>query len=118
MGDGFRQSLRDSFAVLEHNDERLLREVISHDDVVDRLEEDIKPFLIGVGQQQLTEEQAERETALIFVIANLEEIGDVIEKNRMTLAAKKIAGHHVSRQHACSEVPELHAKGPGTPQRA
>ena len=110
MGDVVIQSLRDSLAVLEHNDERLLREVIARDDVIDRLEEDIKQFLIGVGQQQLTEEQAERETALIFVIANLEEIGDVIEKNLMELAAKKIAGHHVFSQQGWSEIRELHAK--------
>ena len=110
MGDVVIQSLRDSLAVLEHNDERLLREVIARDDVIDRLEEDIKQFLIDVGQQQLTEEQAERETALIFVIANLEEIGDVIEKNLMELAAKKIAGHHVFSQQGWSEIRELHAK--------
>ena len=110
MGDVVLQSLRDSLTVLEHNDERLLREVIARDDLIDRLEEDIKQFLIGVGQQQLTEEQAERETALIFVIANLEEIGDVIEKNLMELAAKKIAGHHVFSQQGWSEIRELHAK--------
>ncbi len=110
MGDVVIQSLRDSLAVLEHNDERLMREVIARDDVIDRLEEDIKQFLIGVGQQQLTEEQAERETALIFVIANLEEIGDVIEKNLMELAAKKIAGHHVFSQQGWSEIRQLHAK--------
>jgi phosphate:Na+ symporter len=110
MGDVVLQSLRDSLAVLDHNDERLMHEVIARDDVIDRLEEDIKQFLIGVGQQQLTEEQAERETALIFVIANLEEIGDVIEKNLMELAAKKIAGHHVFSQQGWSEIRELHAK--------
>jgi phosphate:Na+ symporter len=110
MGDVVLQSLRDSLTVLERDDERLMREVISRDDVIDRLEEDIKQFLIGVGQQSLTEEQAERETALIFVIANLEEIGDVIEKNLMELAAKKIAGHHVFSQQGWSEIRELHAK--------
>jgi phosphate:Na+ symporter len=87
-----------------------MREVIARDDVIDRLEEDIKQFLISLGAQSLTEEQAERETALIFVIANLEEIGDVIEKNLMELAAKKIAGHHVFSQQGWSEIRELHAK--------
>ncbi len=110
LGDVVLQSLRDSLMVLEHDDERLLREVIARDDVIDRLEEDIKQFLIGLGQQSLTEEQAERETALIFVIANLEEIGDVIEKNLMELAAKKIAGHHVFSQQGWLEIRELHAK--------
>jgi phosphate:Na+ symporter len=110
MGDVVVQSLRDSLTVLERDDERLMREVIARDDVIDTLEEDIKQFLIGVGQQSLTEEQAERETGLIFVIANLEEIGDVIEKNLMELAAKKIAGHHVFSQQGWSEIRELHAK--------
>ena len=110
MGDIVLQSLRDSLVVLERSDERVMREVIARDDVIDRLEEDIKQFLIGVGQQELTEEQAERETALIFVIANLEEIGDVIEKNLMELAAKKIAGHHVFSQQGWAEIRELHAK--------
>ena len=110
MGDIVQQSLRDSLLVLERDDERLMREVIARDDVIDQLEEDIKQFLIRLGQQQLTEEQAERETALIFVIANLEEIGDVIEKNLMELAAKKIAGHHVFSHQGWSEIRQLHAK--------
>ena len=110
MGDVVLQSLRDSLTVLERNDERLMREVIARDDVIDRLEEDIKQFLIGLGQQSLTEEQAERETALIFVIANLEEIGDVVEKNLMELAAKKIEGHHVFSGQGWAEIRELHVK--------
>src|SRR5581483_10984011 len=57
----------------------------------------------------LTEEQAERETALIFVIANLEEIGDVIEKNLMELADKKIRGGHVFSQQGWMEIKDLHA---------
>ncbi|HEV8229133.1 MAG TPA: Na/Pi cotransporter family protein [Candidatus Limnocylindria bacterium] len=111
MGDVVLQSLRESVTVLERNDEALMREIISRDDVIDRLEEDIKQFLIRIaGSQALTEEQAERETALIFVIANLEEIGDVIEKNLMELAAKKIAGSHVFSQHGWSEIRDLHQK--------
>ena len=51
MGDVVVQSLRDSIIVLERDDERLMRDVISRDDVIDTLEEDIKQFLIGVGQQ-------------------------------------------------------------------
>ena len=54
MGDIVLQSLRDSLIVLERSDERLMHEVIARDDVIDRLEEDIKQFLIGLGQQSLT----------------------------------------------------------------
>jgi phosphate:Na+ symporter len=110
MGDVVVQSLRDSIAVLERDDEALMRQLIARDDVIDRLEEDIKQFLIKLGQEQLTEEQAERETALIFVIANLEEIGDVVEKNLMELAEKKLRGGHSFSQQGWNEIKDLHAK--------
>jgi len=110
MGDIVVQSLRDSITVLERNDEALMRQVIARDDVIDRLEEDIKQFLVQLGAQQLTEEQSERETALIFVIANLEEIGDVIEKNLIELADKKIRGGHVFSSQGWAEIKDVHAK--------
>ncbi len=110
MGDVVVSSLRESIEVFERDDEQLLRRLIARDDVIDRLEEDIKQFLIALGAQSLTEEQAERETALIFVIANLEEIGDVIEKNLMELAEKKIRGGHVFSRQGWAEVHDLHAK--------
>jgi phosphate:Na+ symporter len=110
MGDVVVQSLKDSVTVLEHNDEALMRQVIARDDVIDRLEEDIKQFLIKLGQLPLTEEQAERETALIFVIANLEEIGDVVEKNLMELAEKKLRGGHSFSQQGWGEIRDVFAK--------
>jgi phosphate:Na+ symporter len=87
-----------------------MRQVIRRDDVIDRLEEDIKQFLVKLGAQQLTEEQAERETALIFVIANLEEIGDVVEKGLMELAEKKIRGGHSFSQQGWGEIRDVHGK--------
>ena len=110
MGDVVLGSWRDSLEVFERGDEQLLRRVIARDDVIDRLEEDIKQFLIALGGQSLTEDQAERETALIFVIANLEEIGDVIEKNLMELAEKKIRGGHTFSHQGWAEIRDLHAK--------
>ena len=110
MGDVVVQSLRDSKTVLERNDEALMRQVIARDDVIDRLEEDIKQFLIQLSSHSLTEEQAERETALIFVIANLEEIGDVIDKNLMELAEKKIRQSHTFSQQGWAEIADVFDK--------
>jgi phosphate:Na+ symporter len=110
MGDVVVASLKDSIVVLERNDDALMRQVISRDDLIDRLEEDIKQFLVKLGAQQLTEEQAERETALIFVIANLEEIGDVVEKGLMELAEKKIRGGHSFSQQGWGEIRDVHGK--------
>ena len=110
MGDVVLQSLRETLLVLERNDAALMREVIGRDDLIDRLEEDIKQYLVKLREQSLTEDQAERETALIFVIVNLEEIGDVIDKNLMELAEKKMRGNHVFSAQGWREIAELHAK--------
>ena len=109
MGDVVLQSLRESLVVFERDDDALMREIIKRDDLIDRLEEDIKQYLVKLREHSLTPEQAERETALIFVIVNLEEIGDVIDKNLMELAEKKIRGHHVFSAEGWSEIAALHA---------
>ncbi len=110
MGDVVLQSLRETIAVFERNDEALMRQVVARDDLIDLLEEDIKQYVIKLREQGLTEEQAERETALIFVVVNLEEIGDVIDKNLMELAEKKISGHFTFSEAGRAEIAELHGK--------
>jgi phosphate:Na+ symporter len=110
MGDVVLQSLRETLVVLERNDAALMREIVARDDLIDRLEEDIKQYLVKLREHSLTEEQAERETALIFVIVNLEEIGDVIDKNLMELGEKKIRGNHVFSAQGWREIADLHAK--------
>jgi phosphate:Na+ symporter len=110
MGDVVLHSLRDTITVLERDDEALMREVIARDDLIDLLEEEIKQYLVKLREHALTEEQSQRETALIFVIVNLEEIGDVIDKNLMELAEKKIRGNHVFSAQGWQEIRDLHAK--------
>jgi len=109
MGDAVLQSLRDTIVVFERDDEQLMKEVIRRDDLIDRLEEDIKQYIVKLGEHALTEEQSERESALIFTVVNLEEIGDVIEKELMELAEKKIRGHYRFSPQGWKEIVDLHA---------
>jgi phosphate:Na+ symporter len=44
------------------------------------------------------------------VIVNLEEVGDVIDKNLLELAEKKIRGGHRFSEQGWSEIQDLHAK--------
>ena len=110
MGDVVVQSLRDTIRVFERNDDELRRELVKRDDQIDRLEEDIKQYLIKLSGRSLTEEQSDRETALLFIIVNLEEIGDVIDKDLLELAEKKIRGHHRFSEQGWAEIKDLHAK--------
>jgi phosphate:Na+ symporter len=110
MGDAVLQSLREAIVVFERDDEPLMKEVIRRDDLIDRLEEDIKQYVVKLGEQALTEEQSQRESALLFTVVNLEEIGDVIEKELMELAEKKIRGHYRFSPQGWQEIVDLHAK--------
>jgi len=110
LGDTVLQSLRDSIAVFERDDERLMKEIIRRDDLIDRLEEDIKQYVVKLREQSLTEEQSQRESALLFTVVNLEEIGDVIEKDLMELADKKMRGHYRFSAQGWAEIVDLHTK--------
>lgn len=110
MGDVVLQSVKETIRVFERDDDELMRELVKRDDQIDRLEEDIKQYLIKLSGRSLTEEQSDRETALLFIIVNLEEIGDVIEKDLLELAEKKIRGHHLFSEQGWAEIKDLHAK--------
>lgn len=110
MGDVVVRSLRDTMTVFERDDEPLMNEIIKRDDRIDRLEEDIKQYLTKLREQSLTEEQAERETALLFVVVDLEATGDVIDKQLMELAEKKIRGSHRFSKQGEHEIRDLHTK--------
>src|SRR5207237_3924382 len=91
MGDAVLQSLREAILVFAREDEQLMAEVVRRDDLIDRLEEDIKQYVVKLGEHALTEAQSERESALLFTVVNLEEIGDVIEEDLMALADETIS---------------------------
>ena len=110
MGDAVLQSLREAITVFERDDDQLMREVIRRDDLIDRLEEDIKQYVVKLGEKALTEEQSQRESALLFTVVNLEEIGDVIEKELMELAEKKIRGHYRFSAQGWQEIIDIHTK--------
>jgi phosphate:Na+ symporter len=104
------RSLRDVITVFERDDEALMKQIIKRDDQIDRLEEDIKQYLTRLREQALTEDQSERETALLFVVVDLEATGDVIDKQLMELAEKKIRGSHTFSKQGMAEIQDLHAK--------
>jgi phosphate:Na+ symporter len=110
MADLVVQSLKESLRVLERDDAELWKAVHARDDKIDRLEEDVKKYLTQLREQSLTPEQAERETALLFVVVDLEAIGDVIDKQLMELADKKMRGHHRFSEQGWREIADLHAK--------
>ena len=90
MGDVAQSMLRDAMVVLRTNDQELLEDVERRDDQLDYLEREIKIFLSRLGRETMSADLAQKEIALISFIGNLENIGDIIDKNLMELARKKL----------------------------
>jgi phosphate:Na+ symporter len=59
------------------------------DDQVDDLNAAIKDYLTQLDENLLTQEQKNRQIALLYIIADLEAIGDLIDKQCMRLARRK-----------------------------
>jgi phosphate:Na+ symporter len=90
MADVTQGMLRDVATVFRGDDQELLEDVERRDDQVDFLEREIKLFLARLERAAMGAELARKEIGLISVIGNLENIGDIIDKNLMELARKKL----------------------------
>lgn len=103
--------LRDSIEVLRHNDARLLEEIVHRDDQIDFLETEIKHYLTRLSESELTEELSRQEIGLLYVINDLEHIGDIISKSLLqSLARKKIDTQATFSGEGMGEICDLHAK--------
>jgi phosphate:Na+ symporter len=90
MADVAQGMLRDAMTVLRQANQELLEDVERRDDQLDYLEREIKIFLSRLGRETMSPDLAQKEIALISFIGNLENIGDIIDKNLMDLARKKL----------------------------
>lgn len=90
MGDEVKAMLEQTKRVFATNDPKLVRELEARDDVVDQLHEAIKLYLVGLTRNEMDDNESRRSIEILGFTTNLEHIGDVIDKNLMELASKKI----------------------------
>ena len=93
MGDIVEDMLRRSVPVLIAEDRRAVNDIIRRDDAVDVLHEAIKQYVTGITREELSIEDNQRASAILTFVINLEHIGDIVDKNLMELAQKKIKGN-------------------------
>ncbi|WDT75001.1 MAG: hypothetical protein MPW16_17270 [Candidatus Manganitrophus sp.] len=76
--------------IFTENDESLLEEIERQEEVVDHLNREIKLYLTRLSQNALTDDESDREIAILDLTKDLENIGDIIDKNLIELARKRI----------------------------
>jgi len=109
MSDIVRDMLANSLEALRSNVSAKVREVERTDDVVDRLHEAIKLYLTRLSQEELDDAESERNIEVLSFTTNLEHIGDIVDKNLMELAAKKIKKKANFSEAGLAELEAFHA---------
>jgi phosphate:Na+ symporter len=110
MGDIVETMLRQSMTALIADDRKLVGEIERMDNAVDRLHEAIKLYVTEVTRVNLDEAEGRRATDIITFTTNLEHIGDIIDKNLMELAGKKIKNKRKFSADGVAELTALHRR--------
>jgi len=118
MGDIVALMLTRGFSALRDGDRHLVHEVERMDDVIDRLQETIKLFLVAISREGLDEDESRRWQEIVSFSINLEHIGDVIDKSLMELAAKRIKHRLTFSPEGAAELDEIYSLVAGDLQYA
>ena len=108
IGDLVETMLRRTMTALMTDDRALVAEISSTDDAVDRLDEAVKLYLTKLTRESLGERDARRAMEIIAFSINLEHVGDIIDKNLMEVAAKKIKRKIVFSKEGAAELAAFH----------
>ena len=110
MGDEVKKMLQAAGTVLRSDDEALKKETEAADDIVDHLHEAIKLYLTKLNSEELDGHESGRCVEILNFTTNLEHIGDIIDKNLMELASKKIKQHTAFSTDGMAELEAFHRR--------
>ena len=81
------QNTRDAF---EHGDRKQIAQTRRMDDVLDKLNTAIKSYLASLDHEAMSDADHQRVEEILTFAHNLEYAGDIVEKNLMGLASKRL----------------------------
>jgi phosphate:Na+ symporter len=110
MGDLIESMLRQTKTALMSDDRKLPGDISKTDDAIDKLHEAVKLYVTQVTRESLDEADARRAMEIITFAINLEHVGDIIDKNLMELATKRLKQRlHFSKEGA-AELEAFHRR--------
>jgi phosphate:Na+ symporter len=108
MGDLIETMLRQAMTALLTNDRKLVADISRMDDSVDSLNEAVKLFVTRMTRDSLDDRDGYRAMEIISFSINLEHVGDIIDKNLMDLASKKIRRGITFSKEGEADLVEFH----------
>ncbi|HZK66409.1 MAG TPA: Na/Pi cotransporter family protein [Chloroflexota bacterium] len=110
MADDVQEMVVAILPLFRDNDPSGLDEISRRESQVDYLEEAIKGFLTRLSAQELSEDHSRKEVELIYMINELEHIGDIVDKSTAQMARQKIASGLSFSPQGMAELESLHQR--------
>jgi phosphate:Na+ symporter len=110
LGDIVERMLMQTLDVIRDDDRKLLKEVEQLDNSVDALHEAIKLYLTKVSRETLDTVDNQRLIDVITFTTNLEHVGDIVDKNLLELANKKIRNKLQFSSQGFAEICGMHTR--------
>lgn len=90
IADMTDQMLQTAWDALQKNETALVEKAKALDNVIDKLYKAVKAYAVSISQGNLTSEESKRHFQILTFATNLEHVGDIIDRNLLPLAEKKI----------------------------
>ncbi len=110
LSDTVEQMVEKSIHLFKGTNEKDIESLKAMDQVVDFLNRGIKLYLTKMSQADMTPEQVQKEFELLLRTNDLENIGDIIDKNILELVRKNMKKGYAFSAEGWSEIMTFHAK--------
>lgn len=110
LADVTETMLRRAIDTFEAKDGKQIEALSRLDDDIDSLHEAIKLYLTRLSRQSLSESESRRCIEIIQFTTNLEHVGDIIDKNLLELAQKKLKNKLTFSADGWRELRSFHAQ--------
>lgn len=108
MADLVQRMLEDTITVFKTNDMKLLEKVRDEDDTIDEIYRAIKSYMARLSQEFMDPKEAKRYVQILTFATNLEHAGDVIDRNLMPMALKKIKNQTHFSEKGFKDIKHIH----------
>ena len=108
--DIVREMLVDVIKVFQSNDPSLITALKDRDNLVDMLDREIRLYLTRLSAVNLTDAQSRRAVALLEATRDIENMGDIIDRNIMPMAVKRIQKGLMFSEEGMKEIILFHKR--------
>jgi len=110
LSDIAQKMVEKCLSAFSSGSQKEIEEIKAMDQVADFLNRGIKMYLTKLSQKDMTAEQVHKEFELVLRTNDLENIGDIVDKNILELVRKNIKKGYVFSKEGWAELQQFHQK--------